>query len=317
MNKCVFATTLGILLLVSSCGAVESMDQNNASAVEEEFMGAEMIAAGGEPGEQIWCAVLEQQAPRKDCEIVSQIAQVSDGSAAFNVPDPMKRGEHVPVQLFVDRRLPTMIDAMDNMMDDANGNEVDPGGNAANGNEMGADDAVGNDLGEVAENVSATDGIEPSVGASHNPTPKQQADKLPGTTDKFALKVGRRMRAGLTGQGFAIIRRSPIVEEIPRGGQGTWTWDVVALQGGPKSLTVTTVVEATVNGHTYLLQTTKHVRTVTVGVSFPDRVLDWLRGLPGWLQAISAALLGLAGVAGAWWLVKKNWRSGPGSGEAG
>ena len=120
------------------------------------------------------------------------------------------------------------------------------------------------------------------------------------------------MRANLTGQGFEIKRVGPAIQEIALDDQGSWTWEVTALQGGPKTLTVTTVVEALVNGHSYQLRQTKHVKTLTVGVSFLDRVKDTLKALPEWLQLLGAVLTALAGVAGAWWLVKRNWRSGPG-----
>lgn len=310
------------LILLSSCGG--GGEGSEEKLAEENFMGETMIQSGGDPREQIYCEVLEQQAPREDCELISKTAQVTDGSAAFTVPDPMMRGDKTSVTLFVDRRTPQVIDALDaaaeenaiatdNLVDDA----IEPASNQAADPDPDASVNASAPEVDITNETAPTNtaAVEPIPGRSQNPTPKQQADKLPGTTDTYDLKVGRRMRADLTGQGFKIDRLSPAVEEIAMDDQGRWSWEVTALQGGKRPMTVTTVVEALVNGRVYELKQTEHPRTVTVDVSIPDQIKDGLRGLPEWLQLIGGALTALAGVAGAWWLVKRNWRSGPSGGK--
>lgn len=320
MKSWSLATCLALLLSVTACTGEGPSDGNEATA-EENFMGENMIASGGDPAEEVWCEVLEQEVPRKDCEQLSKIAEVTDGSAALNVPDPMNRGDRIDVKLIVDRRTPQVIEQLDAMAIEnvsASGNEME---NAAHSNASGDEGPIPSegdtpspvDVGNLQDPV--TEPVEPEPSASQNPTPKQQAGKMPGTTESFDLKVGRQMRAELTGQGFEINPMSPAVQQIPKGDQASWTWEVIALQGGPKTLTVRTVVEASVNGRTYRLRQTEYHKTVQVGVSLWDRIKDWLRELPESLQLISAALTALAGVAGAWWLVKRNWRSGPGSSD--
>src|SRR5688572_1834681 len=61
-------------------------------------------------GEGIYCEAVEQRVSPEDCEDLTRAdAEVRPGAAAFNVPDPMKRGETVSVYLVIDRRSPKEI----------------------------------------------------------------------------------------------------------------------------------------------------------------------------------------------------------------
>jgi len=97
---------------------------------------------------------------------------------------------------------------------------------------------------------------------------------------------------------------TPAVQEIAREGQAIWTWGVEAEQSGPKTLTVTTVVEAKVNGRVYELKQTQRERTLTVGVPFMRRARDTLEALPGWLKLLTGVLTALAALATAWWVLR-------------
>lgn len=299
MRRLAVLGAAALMTALGSCGGQGSANYADGNNSVGEAPGETIVT----PREAVYCEAVEQRVAAEDCEdLNAAAAQVKKGAAAFNVPDPMRRGESVSVQLVVDRRSPDLIAAIEGAgataeaPDEPPAPELPPeGGNA------------GADVGNAAE--IPDDRVQVQLPAKKagrdDATPKQIADKLPGTTDTFLPDVGRFMSAELAGQGFKIEPRSPRSQEIPQGGQATWVWEVTALQAGKRSLTLKTVVEGVVGGKRYPLADTPTVRTVTVEVSLPDRIMDGLRALPDLLKAITAALTALAALIAAWFGVRK------------
>ena len=126
----------------------------------------------------------------------------------------------------------------------------------------------------------------------------------------FLPDVGRFMSADLSWQGFRIMPKSTRSQQIPKGGQAIWLWEVTALQPGKRSLTLTTVVEGLVGGSRHALANTQEVRTVVVEVSWPDRLMDGLEVLPRWLKAVTALMVALGALLAAWIALRATVRKG-------
>lgn len=287
---------LGALAILSACGGSDMAADNSWSLEPANEMSA--------PIEGVYCPAVEQRVSSEDCEALTRAdAQVRPGAAAFNVPDPMLRGETVEVHLVIDRRAPLTIRTIEGPR------ESDPAGadsNMTNGNTTNGDV----DANAMANGHDTSPGPGGEVDASTNaaappdddppPTPGQIVEELEGTPERFYPLVGRHMRAELTGQGFDIVARTETSQEIPLGGQATWIWDVTAREGGTQSLTAITAVEGVTNGRRFVLARTPKVRTVTVEVSWRDWIWDAVTGAPAWIKALTAVVVALGGFFAAW-----------------
>jgi hypothetical protein len=237
------------------------------------------------------CAEVGRRVSAADCEIYERLAESAErGVAAFNAPDPMRRGETHMLQLAVsfappDPPAPT------------------PGATTTTPSPTDTGSSTGADQGG-GPNREITD--PPAPPPAPPATPGETVEDLPGQTVEFEPLVGRFMRAELTGVGFQITPRSPASQEVTPDSVTTWNWEVVAQQGGLRSLTLTTVVEGcTGDGSECVpLRSTTHNYTVNVEVGPIDQVRDFIGGIPGWLQAIAAVLTALAGLIAAWFGVR-------------
>jgi hypothetical protein len=271
------------------------MEANNAAASIED--------KGGRPGEGVYCPAVEQRVSPSDCEDLTRAdAEVRPGAAAFNVPDPMRRGETFEVHLVIDRRSPREIRVVEE-----SSSADEPEASNAGATDPGAQDAepalnAGASGEEGPAHVNSTRGPEQQA-----PTPGQIVDPLAGSAERFHPKVGRHMRAELIGKGFEIEAKSEASQQIPLGGNATWIWSVKALQGGSQSLTLITVVEGVADGRRFVLARTPTVRTVNVEVSLRDRIWDTLTAAPAWIKA-AAAVIGALGTLLTAWYALPWWR---------
>ena len=309
-------TLLSCLILVgvsSGCNKFEERRHKSSDFVRDYK---------ADPSEGVYCPAVEQRVRPIDCEDLTRAdAEVRQGAAAFNVPDPMRRGETFEVHLVIDRRSARKIRVID---------PPRPGDPAASN--VSITDA-GNQTDDPAVNSAPPEADEPTAGDSgaatgdEAPTPGQIVDPLEGTAERFYPKVGRHMRAELVGQGFDIVPKSEASQEIPIGGNATWIWSVTALEGGSQPLTLVTIVEGVADGRRFVLARTPTVRTVTVDVSLSDRIWDTLNAAPAWIKAVTAVIVALGGLLTAWYALPW-WRrhkakgqgptdktDGPGTGE--
>jgi hypothetical protein len=287
-KKLAVLTSLVLLSLVTGCGGQGDEATNNVSAE----IGPATQGAG------VYCPAVEARVSPQDCEDLTRAdAEVRPGAAAFNVPDPMRRGETFEVHLVIDRRSPKEIRVI----------------------EGGLADDVGDATGNVGaqENVSSEKGVQTNVAAPANeeaapaneeaaPTPGQIVDPLEGRAERFYPPAGRHMRAELVGEGFDIVPKTAASQEIPLGGSADWIWSVTARKGGVQALTLVTIVEGVAGGRRFVLARTPRVRTVTVEVRLRDRIWDVLIGAPAWIKAITAVVAAATGLLTAVYAVP--WR---------
>lgn len=128
--------------------------------------------------------------------------------------------------------------------------------------------------------------------------PASVVDPLPGATVEFEPLVGRFMRAELNGVGFDISPQSPAQQEVTPESVTTWSWQVVAREGGQRALTLTTVVEGCTENHSQCipLRSTTTNYAIDVEVRPLDRARDFLVGVPEWVKIASGIIAALAGL---------------------
>jgi hypothetical protein len=322
--RTLFAALTVVAIGLTACeqyGAVE--EGTELTPADTGMMGdtaAGENVADGPPPETVFCPVVERRIPKEDCEDLAAIEdQVKEGTGAFNVPDPMTRGEATTVVLVVDRRSPEQIAALE-----AARNEVSEGGAVENAVDDAAGEASDAPLnGTMSENVADSGaGTSPATNGGPTPservepfegeTPSERVEPFEGETETIIPQVGRFMSADLVGEGFEIEALTSASQEIPPGEHATWQWSVKAIREGVRTLTLKTIVEGVVDGQRYPLARTETTTTVTVEVRAGDRVADWIDATIGWLDRMKLLLLAIAGVIGAAWLV---WRNIKGKGE--
>jgi len=287
--------------ILTGCGGGAA---NNAAAGDTSYPEAVNEAGAPDPRELVYCRAVEQRVAREDCEdLATADADVRRGAAAFNVPDPMWRGQTVAVHLVMDRRSPEQIEALERR------ESRNPGvGNVDNQAMQGPPEAnLIDEPIDVAGNSAAPQTENRSTVAIEDPTPRRVVSRMGGRPETFSPRIGRFMRAELTGQGFEIRARTAASQEIPRGGSATWIWDVTAREGGSRTLNLITVAEGVVRGRHYPLARTPTLRTVTVEVTLPDRIWDALTALPGWIKLLTGVLVPLGGLLTAWYALPK-WK---------
>jgi len=219
----------------------------------------------------VFCAEVARRVTPEQCETYVALAQsATQGMAAFNAPNPMQRGEARTLQLAISAPPPPPPVAT----------PAPPPAQPA---------PVQNDLSRSEA------GSSPAAPAQ---TPADVVNQLPGETVAFKPLVGRFMRAELTGAGFEITKQSPDQQEVTPDSVTTWTWQVVARQGGERSLTLTTVVVGCTEGggECVPLRSTTQNYTVRVAVGPIDQAKDFLLGLPDWIKIVSAIVAALAGL---------------------
>ena len=112
--------------------------------------------------------------------------------------------------------------------------------------------------------------------------------------------------------GFASLSPlSPASQEVLQDSVTTWTWDVIAEQGGQRALTLTTVVEGcTTEGQCYPLRSTSQNYAINVTVGWLGKVQDFLTAAPDWLKLITGALVALAALVAAGFGLRNALRGG-------
>lgn len=294
-------------LMLAACGQAE-MSSEPAPAVEAPAADATAV----EEGE--FCTEVGRRVSAADCEVYERLAEsATRGMAAFNAPDPMRRGETHMLQLAVSFAPPEPADSMGLGGGDEDVLALEEELRQAERSGSGDVERLRREL-EIERARSDDELSHPSPAPPPAPpmTPGDTVEDLPGQTVEFEPLVGRFMRAELSGVGFQITPRSPASQEVTPDSVTTWNWEVVAQQGGARSLTLTTVVEGcTGDGSECVpLRSTTQNYTVNVEVGPIDQVRDFIGGIPGWLQAMAAVLAALASLIAAWFGVRNAIKRG-------
>lgn len=283
------------LLALAACGqATES------TAPSEE---APAPSAPAEPGVATapateFCEEVGRRVSPEDCADFAALAEnAAAGEAAFNAPDPMQRGQVHTLQLAISYALTQ---------------EQIAAREAAEQARAEAETLAAQQQEQEAAALDAQDrSASAAAPAQPAPTPAETVDPLQGETVQFTPLVGRFMRAELVGNGFEITPLTPASQEVLADSVTTWSWRVVANEGGRRSLTLRTVVEGcTAEGQCYPLRSTSHNYDVTVTVGLLGQAQDFLTAAPNWLRLLAGVLTALAVLVGAWFGLRSAFRKG-------
>ncbi|MEA3049951.1 MAG: hypothetical protein QOG84_1787 [Sphingomonadales bacterium] len=137
-------------------------------------------------------------------------------------------------------------------------------------------------------------------------------------TQRFAVRVGRRMAAELTATGFTIKPPARIEKDLGIGDAARWEWNVTAEPGREHQLTATVYVIVRKPGVAPVERlVTTAVQPVKVTVPFVQRSEGWMDATSDWLghlNKLQAALGAVASGAVATWLIAW-WRKRRGGGK--
>jgi len=281
IKSCVFAT---LVFGLAACGQASMEEAPSEPAAEAPAPGPAQQAETNP-----YCAEVSRRVSAADCEDFGHLAdEASEGVAAFNAPNPMKRDEAHTLQLALSFAPPDLAAAPAPMATETPAQEQTVDSRAAEPPPPAP--APGGGL----------SGGVPAAPAPAAQTPVETVEGLPGQTVEFAPLVGRFMRAELVGDGFEITSRTPASQEVLPGSVTTWTWNVVAKSGGLRTLTLRTVVEGcTASNQCYPLRSTTQNYPVDVQVGWQGQVQDVLRATPDWLKLVTAVLVALAALISA------------------
>jgi hypothetical protein len=333
---------IAALALVSCGQPSETGAPPDSAAVPSETPASE-TPRGADAGTE-FCAEIGRRVSPQDCADFAELAgDAAQGAAAFNAPDPMERGQVHTLQLAISYAPPEEQQppeaAPPSPTDSATGTTTRP---QFESNVLATDRArLAARLQELrAERqrveelrVATTEGVERArlearqleldseiqtvntemarARSAAGPTPSQTVDPLQGETVEFTPLVGRFMRAELVGNGFEITPLTPASQEVLPDSVTTWSWRVVAQEGGRRSLTLRTVVEGcTAEGQCYPLRSTSRNYDVTVTVGIIGKARDLLTEAPTWLRLLAGVLTALAVLVGAWFGLRSAFRKG-------
>jgi hypothetical protein len=259
-----------LMLALAACGKA---DQPAASAPAD----SEQTPSAAADPQAPFCEEVGRRVSTGDCADLSALAdQAERGAAAFNAPNPMRRGDVHTLQLAISYAPEQIAEA-----------EPHPDGSQ----------------------VNATDSISP--GAPSPLTPEDVVDPLQGDTVQYAPLVGRFMRVELLGNGFEVTPLTEASQEVLPDSVTTWSWRVEAREGGQRTLTLRTVVEGcTGNGQCFPLRSTSQNFDVTVQVGFMGQAQDFLGAVPTWLRLLAGVLGALAVLVAAWFGLRNALRKG-------
>lgn len=246
-----------------------------------------------------YCQVVADYVSTEDCAAFQrQVKLQSNGEAAFNAPNPMKRGEVVTVVLAVaDRPDPPR-----------------PAPTSDGDRDVVQSEAAQEDAKAVTP-PNSPETADPLFG-EEAPTPQELVAAMPGRVVRFDTVVGPRMAAELTGDaGFKITpvdndAKHKILRTGPPYASALWKWNVEALRGGIHTLSVRTVVEAIDSkGAFYEMASTPAIFSFTVEVSPWQAFWDGVQDAPKKIDSLTAVITAIAAFVtaalGLWGLLRK------------
>lgn len=157
---------------------------------------------------------------------------------------------------------------------------------------------------------TATEAAAPEPGPLPTAAPVEEAapdaPEPPVATVTYQPIVGRFTSVRLDSPDFDITPREAVTKEIPRGGQEVWQWQVTPRREGVLTFSVVTNVQFKRTDGTYMALAQKVTAyEVTVGVGMLSRIRVALDAAPGWIKAVTAILVALGGLAGAWFALRR------------
>lgn len=254
------------------------------------------------PSEMVFCGEIKRRISKTDCEDLTETARASKaGTAAFNVP-PMVRGEETTLQLAISLKPPPEPEPSVEDYDNGTPGSVEPEnttepGISANTTETGS----GEPRAPTPKPRPKPKPPRPSP-SPEEPSPSAVVEDMAGNTVEYYPVVGRHMTAQLVGVGFKIEPEGPVSQELGRGSVTTWEWRVTPLRSPVHTLVIKTAVEGEMaDGTRAPLASTVKTKEVDVTVRWYHSIWDALVDAPAWIKLVTALLVALTALAGAWW----------------
>lgn len=286
---------LAAAFLLSSC----------SNQAEEAVDASTEVAAGPvRAGELRPCRTTGTQLTVTDCEAAAAWAdEARRGTAAFVAPSRMMEGFAATVTLSVGTQPPPQAAAEP----PPNAAGERPADAVADADASPGDATAGGAAGARAPASLPPPSMTPreAVEAARERESDQIVDYHPF--------VGSKMAAELSGVGFEIEPKGPQIKDVAADGLTTWQWKIRAEDMGRKTLVMrSAVIMIDSQGQANQLKPTEATKQVSVWVG-PASVRRVLDAVPGWLQALTAAVV----AAGALVLAIRNFpRRPPPGGQA-
>jgi hypothetical protein len=298
-----------LALMLAACGqASESAKTADAPAATEA-----PSTTPADPQAE-FCAEVGRRVSAADCSDLSRLAdEAARGTAAFNAPNPMRRGDVHTLQLAISLAPPEVEETSPSPApSDVEQTEEAAWAQAQRENTTGAFSEYLQEHSGSRYADEARVALERLRAASA--TPEDVVDPLQGDTVQYTPLVGRFMRVELTGNGFEITPLNEASQEVLPDSVTTWSWRVEGREGGQRALTLRTVVEGcTSDGQCYPLRSTSQNYDVTVQVGPLGQAQDLLTAAPVWLRLLAGVLTGLAALVVAWFTLRNAFRKGRGT----
>ncbi|WP_420479630.1 hypothetical protein [Brevundimonas sp. FT23028] len=263
------------------------------SPAQEEQAPPPTAAIAVSANDLTYCDLVEQEVTPRDCWLAAHAsAQAAEGLATLSYPHFMTLNEPSSVRLVLDRKPPASIRPVDE-------ETAEQAGTAARDAAEVAAKASGPANGH--DHVRETDGDLFDL-----PEPEPE----PEVIVTYHPIVGRFTSARLEGTDFDISPREPVTKEVPRYGQTGWDWTLTPKRKGNLTFLVVTNVQFRRTDGTYLaLEQRAEPYKVTVGVGILSRIRATLEAAPGWIKAVTAILVALTALFGAWFALRKAIRN--------
>lgn len=253
------------------------------------------------PGTE-YCDPISDFATPEDCvDFTRQAALQHPGKAAFNAPNPMRRGDTVAVWLAV-------ADQPEPPKPSPTPTPQPPADTAATPEPTPTPTPAPSPAAATPAPAAPTPSPSPSEEPKQAPDPADLVDPMPGRTVRFDTIVGPRMAAELTGSdGFTIVpangdTRHKILRMGPPYAAALWKWNVTADRGGTHTLAVKTVVEAIDRkGEFHPMTPTEATFSFTVQVTPWQNFWDGVVDAPKKIDSVTAVVVALTSLVGALW----------------
>ena len=258
-----FRQALMAVLLVAACSKAPQQSEPAASASAP--------AARAEAEQTVFCPEIERRWSAQECEDFTNLARsVEAGTAAFNAPDPMQRGQTHTLQLAVSYAPPEPREQATAQLERPPVSDPQP---------LTPSETIEPLPGRTVEFTPLVGRFMRAelTGAGFDITQVGPASRevLPDSVTTWSWQVTARQR------GVQALTLTTVVEGCPADG-----------------------------GACIPLRTTTQNYTVTVAVSPIGEVRDVLAGMPDWIKLISALIAAFAGFVGAVFSLRGALRKG-------
>jgi hypothetical protein len=236
-----------------------------------------------------FCQVVQAYVPPDDCaDFEKQAARQTGGTAAFNAPNPLDRGESFTVWLAVAANRPKPVATPEPKPSPRPSPSPEP-----------SDAPSGDPAGDATDEAVVTPPLPPPIETGPMaPSPEEVVEKMPGHVERFDVVVADYLAADLEGDESFEIKplrdRTQRVHLGPPYPPTAWGWQVTPKRGGDHMMTITTTVQVKDReGQYWDVVSTPRSYGFKVKVGVLGYVQDSLEQAPFWLKLVTGVVVAL------------------------